>query len=507
LAFNHIWHIQQIPEGDWGELVYTFDQDPISTIYPTGIRFKGEKNNWVYEEIDMTSFVADEPYVRFGWQLIEDIGKDFEPDTWLGWYLDDVTVWASQAKPELFITEIMDSGANEYIEVYNAGRVAADIDDYKITLDRGSSWLTSGLWSASTIPPGGYAFYEITGGMSLNDQGGTLYIVNTSISEMLINDEIAYGQMGTVPDPLPFESTSRYWDGAEYKNEWARDPTSTIDSENDSPGEVDFKFVVLNEVLYNHGTHEAFIELRYVGYPGNDPDVDIDGWEVVVGDSVFSIPAGPLNTVLNLDKPFYIINESMFPGLFDTIDINGDNIYLYTDSGLFVDEVGWSNSHTPDTSMSRVPDGYGVEMNSKKHGMMGYDDPSSIAAGWQFKKIPSMSIVSIEADQIGRGDMGWTIVYDLTVFNHQEVADYIDLSVSAPSSEWVVGLYRSDNITLLTDNDFDSTIDTDSLDPNQMITIKVKVTIPLKNPGDFDVIVITSRSSKNRNGWDIAVIS
>ena len=75
------------------------------------------------------------------------------------------------------------------------------------------------------------------------------------------------------------------------------------------------------------------------------------------------------------------------------MDVNGDNVYLYTDSGKLVDEVGWNNPHAPDTSISRVPDGFGIELNGKQHGLMGYDDPSSIAAGWQFDNITSMSIV------------------------------------------------------------------------------------------------------------------
>ncbi|UCE36066.1 MAG: VWA domain-containing protein [Thermoplasmata archaeon] len=511
LSFHHWWQIQPTPDGDWGEVVYTFDSDPITTIYPTGIKFKGETGNWVYEELDMTSFVADEPYVRFGWQLLEDIkGGKFEPDTWRGWYLDDVSVWASSAMPELIITEIVDSGGIEYMEVYNEGRVTADINDYGITLDRGGSWLSSGTWSTPSISRGGYAYYEITVGGDLDDQGETICIVNTSIPEMLINNEVSYGQKGTVPDPIPGESVARYWDNNNYKDEWARDITPTVGSENDGPGEVDFQYVVLNEVLFNPGLQEPFIELRYVGYPGNDPGMDINGWKLVVGDSVFTLPpSAPYNTIstqLDLQSPIYVINVSMFSGLFGSVNINGDNIYLYTDSGLLVDEVGWSNSHIPDTSMARVPDGFGVEKNGKRHGVMGYDDSSSIAAGWQFNQIPSMSVVSIESDQVGKGDLGETVVYELYITNHQNIADYIDLLLSLPGDGWVVELYEDDNATLLADNDGDGFIDTGELSTNQVIKIIVKVTIPSKNSGDFDEIIITAVSSKNPNGWDTALI-
>jgi uncharacterized protein YegL len=510
LAFSHWYNLQSTDNNgeDYGFVLYTFDADPISTVYSTGIEFTKSSNGWVREELDLTFLVKDEPYVRFGWNLFEDIGGNkFEPGQWAGWYIDDVAVWASPSMPELIITEIIDSGGDEQIEVYNEGSATAYLTDFGITLDNGGSWLNSGTWNVPAVPPTGYAYYNIPMvNDDLNDQGETISIVNRSIPEGLITSQVSYGQKGTVPDPIPWESTARYWDGSKYKNEWARDLTPTIGFQNDGTGEVDFKYVVLNEVLYNPGVKEAFIELRYVGYPGNDPDTDVTGWILVVGNSVFTIPAGPFNPVLNLINPFYVLNVNMFPGLFGTVDVNGDNIYLYDSNGLFVDEVGWSDPHIPDTSMSRVPDGYGVKLGFKKHGLMGYDDPSSIAAGWQFLRTPSMSMVAIEADQVDVGDAGWTVIYNLTVINHQEFADYIDIFFSTPGNGWVVELYENDNVTLLIDNDGDLIPDTGLLQPNEIIIIKVKVTIPMEDLGDFNDITVTARSSINLDGWDTAQI-
>jgi hypothetical protein len=509
LAFSHWWELQSTPSHgeDVGQIVYTFDSDPITTVYFPGIEYTTNSSGWEYHELDMTSYVKDEPYVRFGWRLYEDIGANkFEPNKWPGWYIDDVSVWATPARPEVIITEFADSGASEYIEVFNEGSLTAQLGDYGITLDRGATWLSSGTWNALQVPPGGHAYYEIASGNDLNDQGDTICIVNTSIPQGFITDEIAYGQKGTVPDPLPGECSARYWEGSRYKKEWARDTTPTKGSQNDGQGEVDFKYVVLNEVLYNPGTMEAFVEMRYVGYPGNDPTIDVTGWILVVGDSVFSIPATPYDPQLNLLNPFYVVNEGMFPALFGTALISGDNIYLYTSSGEFVDEVGWNNPHTPDTSMSRVPDGYGVKLGFKKHGLMGYDDPSSIAAGWQFLQPPSMSIVAIEADQTDVGDALQTIIYDLNVTNHQNVADYIDLFNTTLNTGWTIEFYEQDNITLLTDNDGDGIIDTDLLPANSVLWIKVKITLPADHIGDFEKTVITARSSDNLNGWDTVTL-
>jgi hypothetical protein len=509
LAFSHWWEIQSTSKHgeDVGQMLYTFDSDPISTVYLPGIEFTTNSSGWEYLEIDMTSYVKDEPYVRFGWRLYEDIkANKFEPNKWPGWYVDDVSVWASPARPELIITEVVDSDVNEYIEVFNEGSLTAKLSDYGITLNLGATWLSTGSWSATQVPPGGHAYYEIIGGTDLNDQGEEISIVNRSISEGLITDQISYGQKGTVPDPLPGESSARYWDGNRYRNEWARDPTSTIGSQNDGQGEVSFKYVVLNEVLYNPGSKKAFVEMRYVGYPGNDPDIDMTGWILVVGNSVFTIPATPFNPVLNLLNPFYVVDEGMFPALLGTTLVNGDNIYLYTNSGEFVDEVGWNNPHTPDTSMSRVPDGYGVKLGFKSHGLMGYDDPSSIAAGWQFLQTPSMSIVAIEADQTSVGDFGWTVVYDLNVTNHQNVADYIDLINTTLSPGWTIKFYLQDNTTLLTDNDGDGIVDTGSMPANSVLWIKVKLTLPADHIGDFDETVIIARSSADLDGWDTVTL-
>ncbi|UCE37777.1 MAG: VWA domain-containing protein [Thermoplasmata archaeon] len=510
LAFSHWWSLQSTTTHgeDVGMIVYTFDADPISTMYITGIEFNTNSNDWEREEIDMTPFVKDEPYVRFGWRLFEDIGGNkFEHGIWPGWYMDDVAVWAKPARPEIIITELMDSGGNEYLEVFNCGSQPAILSEYGITLDMGSTWLSSGTWGAPFLSPNGHTYYNIPAGLDdLDNQGETISIVNRSIIEGLITDQISYGQKGTVPDPLPGESAARYWDGSKYKNEWARDSSPTIGFQNDGQGEVDFKYVVLNEVLYNPGIIEAFIELRYVGYPGNEPDIDVSDWILVVGDSVFTIPASPFSTILNLKNPFYVVNEGMFPGLFGTTDVDGDNIYLYTDSGLFVDEVGWNLPHAPDTSISRVPDGFGVKLGFKQHGLMGYDDPSSIAAGWQFGRTPSMSIVAIEADQNGVGDAEWTVIYDLNVTNHQDVADYIDLIFTPPSPGWIIEFYAADNVTLLLDNDGDGVIDTGLLPANSIMWIKVKITLPAEHIGDFEKTVITARSSQNLNGWDTVTL-
>jgi hypothetical protein len=269
---------------------------------------------------------------------------------------------------------------------------------------------------------------------------------------------------------------ARYWDGVEYKDIWARDPTSTIGSQNDAPGEVTNKYVVLNEVLYNPTLpSDGFIELIYVGEEG-DPDIDVLNWLLVVGDTIIPIPSGTYSTILNPSNPFYVIDAIMIPGLFGTIDVNGDNVYLYTVSGEFVDEVGWNLPHTPDTSISRVPDGFGVMLNNKPYGMLGYDDPSSIAAGWVFERHPSIPNILVGPDSEGRNFPGEYAIINLTVENRQFTGDLLE-TFNFTGLGFYVEIYDGTNTFKIMDSDLDGTPDL-WLDGQDTINITIRVYIP-----------------------------
>jgi hypothetical protein len=508
LAFTHWWQIQDNPSGDFGYIVYTYDTDPIPIpgIQGPVTDYVGVSSGWEREELDM-SFLAGQPYVRFGWRLFENIGGNkFENNQWPGWYLDDVLVWAMIARPWLIITEIVDSGGDEYIEIYNSGTLSADISDYGITLDWGTSWLTSGSWSAGIIPPGGYGYYQIPAGLDeLDDQGDTISIVNTSSSVNLVTDRIGYGQKGTVPDPIPGECVSRYWNASKYDDTWARDPTSTIGSQNDGPGEVVIKYVILNEVFFNPvSPSDGFIEVTYVG-DENDPDVDVNGWILVVGDSVFTIPSGAFSTILNYDNPFYVIDAGMIPGLFGTVDVNGDNVYLYVNSGLFVDEVGWSTPHVPDTSMSRYPDGFGVALNGKPFGVMGYDDPSAISAGWVFNQPPTIPHILAFPDQTKWEFPGEYVRFNLTIRNIQVSGDLIEINGTSFAG-WSIEIYNAQGTTLLSDSDGDGTVDI-WVNGASALNISVWVFIPEDFPiPDEDLVTIHIHSDADEFIGDLAFL-
>lgn len=496
VSFSHWFRLQETPTGDVTEVLYTYDGDPISIpgIMGPVETYTDRSFGWDDKEIDF-SFLSGQPSVRFGWRLFENIGGNkYDPGLWAGWYLDDVVVWANRPMPELIITELDDSSGTENIEVYNEGSLSIVLSDYEFTLDRGTTWLSSGTWSTSTLAPGQTAYYSIPAGLDeLDDQGDSIWLVNTSMVQGLISDFVSYGQKGMVPDPIPLESVGRFWDGSIYENEWSRETSPTIGVQNNNPGEMNPKYVVLNEVFYNPVLpQDGFIEVMYVGEQGN-PDVDVQNWILVVGDSVFPIPAGPYSTVLNYLNPFYVIDVQMAPGLFGTIEVIGDNVYLYTDSGLFVDEVGWNILHTPNTSVSRVPDGFGVPLDSKEYGLMGYDDPSSIAAGWVFERIPTISYILAGPDQIGRNFPGEYVRFNLTVENRQLTGELIEI-FNYSAVGWIVEIYDRTNTVKITDSDGDGTNDI-WLAAQDAVNITVRVYIPENFPiPDSDDISIYVRS-------------
>jgi hypothetical protein len=195
----------------------------------------------------------------------------------------------------------------------------------------------------------------------------------------------------------------------------------------------------------------------------------------------------------------------MIPGLFGAIDVNGDNVYLYASSGEFVDEVGWNLLHTTDTSLSRVPDGYGVVKDGKEFGLMGYDDPSSIEAGWVFERTPTISYIIVGPDQTGRNFPGEYVLFNLTIQNLQSTGDLIEI-FNFSAMGWDVDIYDGTNSVKLSDSDSDGTCDIwlSALDSTN-ITVRVYIpeSFPIPNTDEISIYV---QSDSNRYIGDFAYL-
>ncbi|MCK5292300.1 MAG: VWA domain-containing protein [Thermoplasmata archaeon] len=279
---------------------------------------------------------------------------------------------------KLSITEVQDTGSvgNGKVEAMNHGlRTVSDSEIY-LSPDGITQW-GSGTWSQTTISPGDYSVYSLGPGESFqNSEGGA---VSLHYSTGLEFDSVSFGQAGRATDPLTDESVCRYWNGTGYTDSWVRDQTPTFGSQNDCAGRLEPPPIVLNEVYFNANIpNERFIELFYPG----TASISTNGWKLVV-DSEYVLPAVTLDT----NKRLLVLRGMGFPSGFDMDDgtVNGDNVYLYDPLDRLADMAGWSSAHNKGESMTRVAD-------TAKWDYDGFDDASSIQAGWTFGTIPSLDL-------------------------------------------------------------------------------------------------------------------
>ena len=161
---------------------------------------------------------------------------------------------------------------------------------------------------------------------------------------VLIDGPWSYGQEGVVPDPLNGESVSRRYDGvsARYTSQWLRSSPSgsTWGAQNDVAAINPTPTVILNEVMFYPNVADG----GYVIIINKDPFLSINVRDYyIVCDTVFQLSGfgdiwiDPYNTLTIL--------YSDSPPLFNNMDTQGDNIYLYGNNGQLLDMVGWGSPH------------------------------------------------------------------------------------------------------------------------------------------------------------------
>jgi hypothetical protein len=404
---------------------------------------------------------------------------------------------------EVLLTEFRDApdGSGEVIEIMNFGGLAVDFLGYTLEVDGivfpldalgtvpAMQYRTVGNWPASSLKPVGFSLGDAT----LN-QAGTIAL-RDAIGTLL--DEVRYGYYGSAPDPLNSASvsTARHFAGAGYADEWALDLTATFNAPNDGGRVASAPALILNEVLYDTADPtDHFIELYYTG----TTSLNTTGYRIV-GNSVWTIPASagvtldpanPYALVFNLDNPF----------LFSLLAPGGDNLYLYDSGWNLLDEVGWSSTHAPETSVCRVPDGYGT--------YQGYDDTYSVIAGWQFGCTPTPAVTTIAPDATVVACNGDALRYDLAVTNRGKLTDTVDITVQPGINGWPVYLNDSSGAAPLQDTDGDGTPDTGPVAP--LATADVVVTLLVPSWPSLDVgetVNLTARSSLNSYGVDAATLA
>jgi len=371
---------------------------------------------------------------------------------------------------DVMITEIRDGPDGlEEIEIFNAVKGNVDLTGWILEVDGMQVSLSSlGLIGPNTYwTVGDPMTASIPHDIILGDEGGIVRLLDSTGMEV---DRVAYGQFGPAPDPIDGESVARVPVGASYRNEWTRAQIPTFGSVNGGRGRNPATNLVLNEVFFNAANpNDRFIEVHLNGVRA----VNIGGY-IVAGDAAFTLPS----VILVDTEREFAFRPSDAPTLFNPMDASGDNLYLYDPGGAFVDMVGWSSAHSMARSMARVPSGEG---NAD-----GYDDDTSIAAGWKFDQFPSLPLVSVGPDQIGYANPGDRLYYALTAKNKGPVAAYVNIEAFPGGQGWTADLLKTDGMTPLPDSpgDADNTPDLGMLASGGSGQFLVAVTVPMTGPGN-----------------------
>jgi hypothetical protein len=371
---------------------------------------------------------------------------------------------------DVMITEIRDGpDGMEEIEIYNAVKDNVDLTGWILEVDGmqiplsplgvvgPNTYWTIGDSLSCTIPR------DIT----LGDEGGIVRLLDSTGTEA---DRVAYGQLGPAPDPIEGESVARVMIGASYRQAWTRAQSPTFGSMNSARPPNPGTELVLNEVFFNAANPaDRFIEVHLNGMR----TMDVGGY-IVAGDAAYTLPPVLLT---DTDREF-AFRPSDAPALFSLMDAAGDNLYLYDPSGALMDMVGWSSSHPLGTSMARVPAGSGSSS--------GYDDATSIAAGWMFDRNPTLPLVSVGPDQVSYANPGDRVYYALYAKNKELADAYVNVEAFSSGESWVAYLLKSDGVTPLSDSpgDPDNTPDLGLLAPGGSGVFLVAVNVPLTSPGN-----------------------
>jgi hypothetical protein len=309
--------------------------------------------------------------------------------------------WVFDQQPLVMLTEISveDAVSQVQIEVYNprGGEIILD-SRWSIQSSIGPLNLAP---NSGTIPRnGGYDYFIDTGGNAPGVEGDTFTLLYDPGSGQITMDQIGYGTHGIAPDPLSTESTSRYWDDniPGYNDDWTRDTTSSFGSRNVVPAVNKSSFVILNEVMFNtQDTGKYFVIINrmpgwYINISGfimvSDQEYVFPDFPDTPGgfNGTLYPPGDPQNSVIIKFPDDSPNSDLFFQAMNDNAPV-GDNVYFYDPNGRLLDMVGWDTQHTQGMSVHRVPDGNGTHH--------GYNDTTSIEAGWVFDHPPHVIITEL----------------------------------------------------------------------------------------------------------------
>lgn len=382
----------------------------------------------------------------------------------------------------LMISEVADEGVPR-VEIHTLSSVPVNLWNISLSVDGGQTYWSGGSWDTTHIPGEGYSVWTLAGNDTFNStQGAILGLYNISSGERY--DEVAFGKDGKAPDPINHAligSISRT-----LTSGWVHSLEGmTFGSENSGSCSIDVRpDVVLNEVMFNPASPEyGFIELMYIG----DTTIDLDSYYLVT-DGIYNIPG---SHTINANDPFFVLFRDDAPGLFSNGNLSSvaDNIYLYDSQGTLLDMVGWSNAHTQNKTVKRVPEGLGT------HG--GYNNKTSEEAGWVFDSDPTIPLVHLgPKGQFNYCDPGDCVWFNLSLTNKMGSGELFDL-LNQTLQGWLLEIYLDDMTTRMGDSDGDSVPDL-FIGPSSSENFSVKITIPtLGISGDYGNSTLTARANSD----------
>ncbi|UCF07268.1 MAG: lamin tail domain-containing protein [Thermoplasmata archaeon] len=240
--------------------------------------------------------------------------------------------------------------------------------------------------------------------------------------------------------------------------------------------------MILKEVLFKPSIHEnAYVEI----YNKDGMAINPTGYKIVCN-TEYIIQSGEFLGKAN--RYVYLINN-LDPSFFQKMKASGDNIYLYDTNGSLVDMVGWSSQHGADLTMTRKPDGSGTRD--------GYDDITSIAAGWQFDQTPTIHLINVFPDAERDGHWGQEVVYDFIIIeNKHDNDDVIDISNISQPGGWNVTISDYNGVPL-TDSNGNGLPDI-FIPAGGQVNFTMMVIVPTDALiGDSETTTITVRSTFN----------
>ncbi|MCD6577913.1 lamin tail domain-containing protein [bacterium] len=330
----------------------------------------------------------------------------------------------------LELTEIQYTSGNTFsIEISNSDIFPINLSNYSIN---GST-----IINGTTINSGPNSFIALSSSDFTNSLesvivlgAGTIVFGDTTGATI---NSISYGYQGGAPDFIAGYSLAKTQNIGNDADDWTIDPTPTMGSTNDAPIPNLIGGVVINEVNPHFGN--SFIEL----YNNTGGSIDISGYLLFAQD-ILTIP---LSTVLN-SASYYIIEESSYPVNFNLTTIDSqmhNNVYLFDDTGIRIDQLGWESVCSFSNNSLQRDDG-----NKGSWAYNGYDMATSVLVcaddSKGFYNVPDCNYDTTSPDWSVSG-----ISNIISQNEHYQIALSWDSAID-PDNPVLYDIYRSINDTL-----------------------------------------------------------